>query len=823
LIYQSTTMKKSVILLFVFCLHFIIAKSQWVTIPDADFVSWLTQSYPSCMSGNQINVNCPQILIEDSVDVSNQYISDLTGIEYFVELKYLKCSNNLLLSLPLLPNTLAHLDCQENQFVSLSQLPSNLKYLNCSYNGLTSLPLLPDSLNTVYCSNNLLTNLPVLPNQLDTLICNFNNLTSLPSLTNTSIRYLWCQYNLLDSLPAFPNTLKYLYCNSNFITNIPTLTTNLIILSCGFNSLTDLPSLPSSLKALGCDNNQITVIPTLPDSLKSLSCGYNQLTSLPTMPSTIKQILCNNNLINSLPAFPNFMITFEVANNNIACLFNLPELTVSGLASADISNNPLTCVPNQTSYSIGLPLCIENDTLNNPNNCFSTANISGFVYVDQDSNCTYNSGDLVSNNIMINLYDSLNNLIAQNYSVNGLYGFMVNQIGSYEVKIEIDNMPYALTCLQADSQIVNLNSILTGISNINFSVTCDTLPDFSIQSVSTTGIVFPGQLHTLNTNVISDLSWYNLNCGISNNSGVVTIQVLGPIHFISPAADAMMPQVNGNTYTYNIGNFDSLNSHSFGLIFQTDSTAQTSNSICVNVEISTSPQDADTSNNVYNFCYNVVNSYDPNMKEVYPVDVLPGYDDWFTYTIHFQNTGNAPAFNIRLRDTIDTNLDINSFEILGYSHPANVTLSGNILSVKFNNIMLPDSTTDYEGSMAYFQYRLKPLPNLSNGTQIENTAYIYFDYNAPIVTNTTQNNFDITVGKLEPIAANSEYILYPNPSNGIFNFKDTKNLKHVEVYNLLGEQILAQGNQKQINLSGFAKGIYYARINGEVLVKLVKD
>jgi hypothetical protein len=60
--------------------------------------------------------------------------------------------------------------------------------------------------------------------------------------------------------------------------------------------------------------------------------------------------------------------------------------------------------------------------------------------------------------------------------------------------------------------------------------------------------------------------------------------------------------------------------------------------------------------------------------------------------------------------------------------------------------MLPDSTTDYEGSMGYFQYRLKALYlTCLNGTQIENTAYIYFDYNAPIVTNTTQNNFDMAV------------------------------------------------------------------------------
>jgi hypothetical protein len=52
---------------------------------------------------------------------------------------------------------------------------------------------------------------------------------------------------------------------------------------------------------------------------------------------------------------------------------------------------------------------------------------------------------------------------------------------------------------------------------------------------------------------------------------------------------------------------------------------------------------------------------------------------------------------------------------------------------------------------------------------------------------------------------------------------ETKHIKQVEVYNLVGEEILAQGNQKQINLSCFANGIYYARINGEVVVKLVKE
>jgi uncharacterized repeat protein (TIGR01451 family) len=281
--------------------------------------------------------------------------------------------------------------------------------------------------------------------------------------------------------------------------------------------------------------------------------------------------------------------------------------------------------------------------------------------------------------------------------------------------------------------------------------------------------------------------------------------------------------VVANTFTYNVTDFNSLTPTSFGLQFLTDTTAQAGDQICVHVEINPTPMDGDTTNNVYDFCYQVVNSYDPNMKEVYPVNVLPGYDDWFTYTIHFQNTGNAPAFNIRLRDTLDANLDINSFEVLGFSHPAQISINGNILTVRFNNIMLPDSTTDYEGSMGYFQYRLKPLPNLLNGTQIENTAYIYFDYNAPIITNSTQNNFDMTVKTNNALPQVARLWLYPNPSSGIFTFNESQNIKTVEVFNILGELVLRQGNAKIINLQAFPKGIYVARINCSQVCRLVKE
>jgi uncharacterized repeat protein (TIGR01451 family) len=526
------------------------------------------------------------------------------------------------------------------------------------------------------------------------------------------------------------------------------------------------------------------------------------------------------NQVNSIGPLPNIMSSFQASNNNITCFVNLPY--VGSSTNGGIANNPLTCVPNQTNYSLGLPLCMDNDPINNPNNC-PGVNITGFVYTDQNNNCNFNINDLLTENIPVKLLDNQNNLIATSYTVAGAYSFASLLPDTFQIKIEDSSLPVALACGQSNNQSVTLDSANQTIADLNFPVVCDIAYDIEIHSVNNMGWVFPGQIHSLNTNITNNETWYNINCGSSNNSGTVIINVTGPLNFVSPSNGALFPTVNGNTFTYTVADFNSLTPTSFGLQLMTDTTAQAGDQICVHVEINPTPLDGDTTNNVYDFCYNVVNSYDPNMKEVYPVNVLPGYDDWFTYTIHFQNTGNAPAFNIRLRDTLDANLDINSFEVRGYSHPAQISINGNILTVRFNNIMLPDSTTDYEGSMGYFQYRLKPLPNLPNGTQIENTAYIYFDYNAPIITNTTQNNFDMTV-KTNDIKLDTEhFVLYPNPSTGLFMFKENKNIKTVEVYNMMGELVLSQGNAKIINLQAYPKGIYMARVNETQVCRLVKE
>jgi hypothetical protein len=76
------------------------------------------------------------------------------------------------------------------------------------------------------------------------------------------------------------------------------------------------------------------------------------------------------------------------------------------------------------------------------------------------------------------------------------------------------------------------------------------------------------------------------------------------------------------------------------------------------------------------------------------------------------------------------------------------------------------------------------------------------------------------VGLEENIASN-DISFYPNPSSGLFTFNN--NIKTIEVFNLMGELILNQSNTKEINLTDYPSGLYVARVNGENVLRLLKE
>lgn len=139
----------------------------------------------------------------------------------------------------------------------------------------------------------------------------------------------------------------------------------------------------------------------------------------------------------------------------------------------------------------------------------------------------------------------------------------------------------------------------------------------------------------------------------------------------------------------------------------------------------------------------VVCSYDPNDKyavpEGYAEPHFVAQEEEIEYRIRFQNTGNAAAIDVRIEDQLDVeHLDLDSFYPVFGSHDFTTCLEDNgKVTFKFNNIMLPDSASDEPGSQGYVVYRIRPLPDLPHGTEINNTAEIYFDINDPIITNTT--------------------------------------------------------------------------------------
>lgn len=143
-------------------------------------------------------------------------------------------------------------------------------------------------------------------------------------------------------------------------------------------------------------------------------------------------------------------------------------------------------------------------------------------------------------------------------------------------------------------------------------------------------------------------------------------------------------------------------------------------------------------------CVVTTGSFDPNDKTGFPLGITSDHlieaNTDLEYRIRFQNTGTDTAFTVLIRDRLPEELDINSVISGASSHNYAFRIFGDrMLEWRFDNILLPDSNTNEPASNGLVFFRVKQTPDLPDGTLIQNQASIYFDFNAPIITNLTDH------------------------------------------------------------------------------------
>ncbi|MCC6462378.1 MAG: hypothetical protein IT260_18065 [Saprospiraceae bacterium] len=222
-------------------------------------------------------------------------------------------------------------------------------------------------------------------------------------------------------------------------------------------------------------------------------------------------------------------------------------------------------------------------------------------------------------------------------------------------------------------------------------------------------------------------------------------------------------------------------------------------------------------------CRMVIGAFDPNQKTALPTGLgaehlLPANRP-LQYTIDFQNTGTDTAFRVLLRDDLDEDLDLNTFRPGFASHPYAWEIRGNRLEVLFQPIALPDSNVNEPASHGFFSYEIAQQADLPDGTLLENTADIIFDFNPPVVTNTVRH----TIGQLivsvdAPQGQPGLWQVWSNPTRAAARFVANEWIggeKQLVLYGTAGQvvrQAQFSGQVFDFQRGALAGGLYFFTI-----------
>jgi hypothetical protein len=432
--------------------------------------------------------------------------------------------------------------------------------------------------------------------------------------------------------------------------------------------------------------------------------------------------------------------------------------------------------------------------------------ISGNIYYDVNNNSIKDPGENGLSQVIIKT--NTTNFYATSDTL-GNYSLFTDAIGDTIKAI----VPASYATSNPSHYIANGAAI-----NQDFGIYI--APDIQDLSVDITNInVFrPGFETTINLNV--------KNSGSVNLAAQSELILDSLLQFKSsiPAPDIQ----NGDTLIWNISTMNFLDQINIPVIVETFFASTIGDTINCTATVLPIIGDTLPINNIATLNEIIVGSFDPNDKqcvqgEFFTPDQLAAGEE-LQFIIRFQNEGTYPADFVIIKDTISYYLDLSTFRVISSSHAMQWSLSGTgIASFAFYNINLPPAIIDELGSHGYVKYAVKAKESVTIGTAITNTAYIYFDFNPPIVTNTTTTlvayPFVLTDIQIAPAIYSEKYSLkiYPNPTTDYINIELSDNINGISrlVIRDITGKILSQQNIDRkdiISVSDLAHGIYFGSV-----------
>ncbi len=809
-------------------------------------------------------IQVSEALAVTSLYISNLLIQSLEGIEAFTQLKTLNCGYNKLKTLNVqgLINLQA-LYCSANQLTTLDVHGlANLKEVVCDNNKLTTLNLQGlINLQELYCSGNQLTILDARGlSNLQKLFCHTNQLMTLDVQGLSNLQEINCSINQLMTLNVQGlNRLRNLTCHINQLTTLDVRgLNNLLNLLCSRNQLTalDVQGI-TKLSMLQCNNNQLTELyikngsietnVTFNDNpqLRYICCDEGQLSSVQSKASQYGLQDCYINT-------SCFQIGAHIKGNikqdqNLDCQADATETGMAGrIIKAEktgaesfyaITNGAghYEIVVDTGFYKLSVPnalssnyyaLCEDNIEVNLPK---TEDSIRADFLLTPVIFCPLLEVNIASSrmrrcfeNQYIVRYCNVGPAPAPNAQVTVMLSKDVQFVSSSIPGVNIGGQRWSFPLGEVASEDC-------GSFSINFLVLCDsTVLGQSICAsahITPDSICTPANATWSGAEVVVDgycegdsVRFVIRNIGTGDMTEAKRFIIVEDIvifrtgTFNLQAQDSLVFKVRANGSTYRL---DAEQETTYPFPSMPSATVEgCGQNLSGLFSLGFVSQFNEIDGNPFysRDCREVVGSYDPNDKSAQPSGVgSPHYIEPKTpidYLIRFQNTGTDTAFTVVIRDTLSTWLDPESFRAGISDHDFTVDFEqGNILKFTFNNILLPDSNVNEAASHGFVRFRITPRSSTPLGTKIENRAAIFFDFNAPIITNWVFHTVDTGFLKRKNLSVFSgktpmQQQVYPNP---------------VRTGELLYFEDLPEGNSSISLIDPLGKTAFSAPITGNML------